>query len=338
MKKPNGTDSRDHTGDLLLPYLEDRLSNEDRAMVQRRLNTCQEYSDELQSLEQLMAKLKANKDIFCPKPSKLFDFVETGEDPEGKLARHIERCPLCQEDVALYRARCESTVLPEKVRSLYRRRFPQRSRKRPQTGETLFTALTEWWSSFFRVPAFAMATLATAVLVAVVIYPRGDIGPFIGLSSVAWKQPVQEFVPKSWQAPVKRPRVAVVLVFRGFKKPWPQVKIDSLYKILNPPEQECEQFEFLSPANIQAALKGKIETRDESQIQSQIARTIDAETVILIEVISREPGLQIDGRAVDAGTGKTVDRKQSEAVSEPQLSSKLQEVLSAILGSRLSIR
>ncbi len=55
MKKPNGTDSIDHPEDLLLPFLEDRLSNEDRAMVQEHVNSCKECSHELQMLEDIYA-------------------------------------------------------------------------------------------------------------------------------------------------------------------------------------------------------------------------------------------------------------------------------------------
>lgn len=339
MKKPNGTDSIGHPGDLLLPYLEDRLSGKDRAMIQEHINTCKECSHEIQMLERLMAKLKANKDVFCPEPHLLFDFAETGEDPEGKLARHVVRCPLCQENVAAYRAGCEVAVLPEKVQAAYKERFSQfSSRQSDVPRRSLFADLTDWLAALFKVPAFVLATAAAAILVVVLIYPRGEIEPYIGLSSVTWKQTEDDFAPKSLQVPEKKPRVAVVLLFKGFKEQLPQEKIDSLYKDLNPPEEAFERFDFLMPANVQAALKGKTDARDEAQAQSQIVGQVDADTAMIIEVISKKSAFEIDGRAIDAKSGKTIDRQSREHVSEAQLASELPKVLAALLGSRLSIR
>jgi len=331
--KPTGTDSKNHPGDLLLPYLEDRLSSEDRAMVQEHLNSCKECSDELQTLEQLVASLKASKEVFCPEPHALFEFAETGEDPEGKLAGHIDRCPVCREDVAAYRAGCEVAVLPERVHSTYRDRFPHLSPKRPDaTHENPFAILTEWLSSLFKAPAFAMATAAAAILVVALIYPRGEIEPYIGLSSVTWKQADDDFASKSLFPGPQKPRVAVLIFFKGFKKPWNQAGIDALYEALAPVVEAQERTEVLSPAQVQATLKGKNQVFGAKEIANSLGKDLNVSAAIIFEIISDSSGLaRVDSQAIDTASGGTMRGKWLEAVPENQLPVKLGEAFSALL-------
>jgi hypothetical protein len=303
-------------------------------MAQEHVNLCEECSREIQALDQLVAGLKANKDVFCPAPHALFDFVETGADPEGKLARHIDRCSLCQEDVAAYRAGCEGGALPEKVHAAYRGRFPQSTpRQLDVAPKNPFSVLSDWLSSLFRAPAFALATAAAAILVVVLIYPRGEIEPLIGLSSVAWKQAEDDFGSKSLLTPAKRFRVAVILLFKGFKEQWPQEKVDSLYEALHPPEEAFERFEFLNPADVRAALKGKMVARDAGGSTAEIAGKVGADIVVFLDVISKRDGFRVEGLAVHAETGKTIDTRAGEEIAEPQLPLNLREVLATLLGS-----
>jgi len=335
VKKPNGTDSMNHSQDQLLPFLEDRLSSEDRAMVQEHINSCKECSHEVQMLGDLMGKLKANKDVFCPEPHRLFDFTETGEDPEGKLARHIEQCPLCQENVAAYRAGCEVRVLPEKVHAAYRNRFSQAApRQLDVSRRSLFADLTDWLSSFFKLPAFALATAAAAILVVVLIYPRGEIEPYLGLSSVTWKQADDDFAPKSIYAEPKKPRVAVLIYFKGFKKPWDQAKIDALYEALAPVVEAQESITILSPAEIQAALKEKGHLSSLEELFEFLGKDLNVSSAVILEVLSGSDGFRIDGRVIDAASGETIHRQSPESLPEDQLPSKLGETFTELLKAK----
>lgn len=332
VEKRHGPDSIGHPGNLLLPFLEDRLSSEDRAMVQEHINACKECSHELQMLGEFMAKLKAKKDIFCPEPEQLFEFVQTGHDPEGKLARHIEHCPLCKEDVAAYRAGCDLAAMPEKVHAAYRERFSKLARKDADVAhKSLVERLNEWLSSLFKVPAFALATAVAAILVVVLIYPRGEIEPYIGLSSITWGQTDDEMVSKSSPFEAQRQKVAFLLVFKDFRQRLPQEKIDKLYEALEPTPEMHKRFDFVTPGQLKDAIgKEGIKSDDTEAVMERLRKDLDVSRIVFVDVISSKDRYLIQGKLADVTGGKIVQTETEEAVQN-QLESKLRESVSALL-------
>jgi len=335
VEKEHGPDSIEHPGNLLLPFLENQLMAEDRAMVQDHLKSCAECSSEFQMLDELLAKLKANKDIFCPEPHRLFDFAETGEDPEGRLARHLEHCPMCSRDVEAYRTGCQVDVLPEKVHAAYRDRFSHISTKsRDSTGDSLFAGLAEWLSSLLKAPTFALATAAAAILVVVLIYPREEIEPYIGLSSVAWKSVDDEFAPKSLIVEPRKPCVALLLSFKGFKERLDQRRVDALYQCLSPVVEAQEHTEVISPAEIQVILREKSHASDAKETFEYLGKNLNVSSVVILQIVSASDGFGIDGRTVEATTGETMRRKTLDAVPESQLPARLGETLGSLLETK----
>ncbi|MCX5873804.1 MAG: zf-HC2 domain-containing protein [Deltaproteobacteria bacterium] len=272
MKPPDKIDLDDHPKDMLLAYLEGTLSGERSATVEAHINTCHECALDLDSLGKLAGLLKTEKEIFCPEPWDLLEFIETGQDPQGRLAKHIERCPLCCAEVVDYRETAIQKTLPSEIKAELKKAFPKSAQSRSSNEKKVLVRALDWlnsifrfptldWlNSIFRFPTIAIGTAVAAILAVILLYPHGTVPTFIGVSSENWKEIVPQATPKSlfsgvparkeiakpaprvghgaskpmlFEAP--KPRLAPVIIFHGFEKPLPQSTIDSLYEGLKIP-------------------------------------------------------------------------------------------------------
>ncbi|AFM23322.1 hypothetical protein [Desulfomonile tiedjei] len=84
---------------LLLQYIEGSLPQEEGQKVTELLRTNEQARKELDGLKVIMHTLRTDKDLFCPEPSEIADFVATGNDPAGKISDHLKECLSCREDV-----------------------------------------------------------------------------------------------------------------------------------------------------------------------------------------------------------------------------------------------
>lgn len=279
MKPPDKTESDDHPKDMLLAYLEGTLSGERKTIVEAHINTCNQCAGELNSLGNLLGILKTEKEVFCPEPWELYEFIENGNDPEGRLAGHLEKCHLCCAEVAHYRETAIQKTLPTQIKAELKKVFPQSAKSNDATGKTFFVQALNWLNSIFRFPTLAIGTAVAAILAVMLLYPHGTVPTFIGVSSENWQEAIPQATPKSLfsevparkqmakPAPlvghefakpmffeVPKPKICSVIIFHGFEKPLHQSTVDSLYEGLKPTAELEQKFQFSTPGQLKQFL------------------------------------------------------------------------------------
>ena len=91
-----------HLDDLMVPYIEGRLSLDDQALVEKHLMSCSECLSEAEDLHSIVVALEKNKGAFCPQPQELYDFAVSDHEPEGRLAEHLKECGSCRAELESY--------------------------------------------------------------------------------------------------------------------------------------------------------------------------------------------------------------------------------------------
>ena len=322
VKNPDNTPNGVHPRGLLLQYLEDLLPREERDALKQHVHGCSECSSELGELESMITRLRNNKTVFCPESWELHEWLQTGNDPEGRIQSHAEKCPHCAEELADFRKFSERVEVPDRVQAAFRQRFGKPFRIEPEPLRTgKLVVLSEWLASRFRHPVLAAGALAAAILVGVLIYPQGGIEPMYGLSSVTWEQ-TEGRVPKGALLDETKPRAAILLIFRGFKRPVPQEKIDELYEWLIPTRQTEDKFEFISPAEVKASLsKSTVPPNDRNALLGLLARDLDVSRALILTIKARDGKFEIEGELVDPASGRTIRKQIGKFSSEAELMS-----------------
>jgi len=337
MKATDPANTSKHPREALLPYLEDMLSQEDRSIVEAHLQDCPQCSNELQEIKEATDFLRTHKEVFCPEPWELYEYCQTGHDPDGRLVRHVEECPSCREAIASCAGCTEDTEMPRSMRDAVERHFGQkRLRVAWRLAESWFAGLFNYLSYVFRMPVLALGTVAAAVLLVVVFYPWGESVPIMRLSSVKWDQPGQPLIGKSLRlmAPLtepevaskKRPRVAVILFLKGFDKPMPQEKVDALYSALAPTASVQKRYEVLTPASIRQALgEANLKSRDVVQLAGKLNEDLDVDQLIILTVAKSGDEFEISGEARTARNSEIVSENVEREVHGVELAPKLRE-------------
>ncbi len=344
---------REHFKDLLPVYLEGELAATDREAVESHLEKCLECFEELSALKQVVNVLKTDKSVFCPEPWELYEFIENGESPGGKIAQHLEQCPLCSTEVAEYRQTAIQKTLPEEIENELKKVFP----KPPQSGITTeiknFGWTKDWLSSIFRMPVLALGTAIAAILAVILLYPYGSIPTFIGVSSENWEEAIPQVNAKSLfpetstrkeiaePAPlighgaskpmlfeVAKPRVAPVIVFHGFDKPLPQSTVDSLYEQLRPSADLEKRFQFSTPAQLKQFLD-KVKERhfSPSEALSAFYKEAKLNFALLENVKAEKYKFGLKSQLIDTHNGKILAESIESGLSGTELASKVSDSL-----------
>lgn len=349
MNHSDKTELDDHPQDMLLAYLEGALSGEKTAMLETHINICDQCSAELNSVGTLLEILKTERDIFCPEPWELYEFIESGNDPEGRLAEHLEKCPLCRSDVADYGEAAMQKSLPSAIKNELKKVFPKPARRGISKASNGFTWAKDWLSSIFKIPALALGTALAAILSVILLYPHGTVPTFIGVSSDNWEETSLQATPKSLflEAPERKeianpllsvdggaskpilfeapkPRLAPVIIFHGFDKPLSQSTIDSLYEGLSPTAELKKRFEFSAPAQLKEFLD-KIADRKLTygQALAEFYKR-NSITYALITNIKNEKGVfGFKSQVVNTHNGKILAELSHEGLSGSELATRV---------------
>jgi hypothetical protein len=178
------------------------------------------------------------------------------------------------------------------------------------------------------------AAIAAALLV-VVLYPTSSPEPVLALSSIAWQHPENDLVPKTQGSEWSQDRLAFVIRVTGFDQQWSQAKIDALYRGLEPAGDIRGRYEIVSPLEVKQTLweSGRSPERL-SDMPALLASKLDLTGILILTVRSKGVGLEIEGRLVDAKTGKTVGRTVQDVSRGPDLSQQIRWVAYSILARR----
>jgi anti-sigma factor RsiW len=357
VKTINENDLKNHPQDMLLGYLEGTLSLEDHDMVVEHLGKCEECAWEMYSLGKLAEILKSEKHVFCPEPWEWYEFIENGYNPGGRLSSHLEICPLCSAEVANYNHAATQKILPTVIKEALKEAYPETPFSKHPEAQDRFARIPNWLSHMFRFPTLAFGAALAAIIVVVMLYPRGNVPIFLGVSSEDWEEsrpvaksalpksvPAQKeskavgensqfrkYTPQSRVAEQPKPKIAAVVLFHGFDKPLPQSTIDSLYGALRPTSEWEKRFEFSTPLQFKNFLDNAtnqnltpIEALNKFYKQSSVTFGI----VVNIEAQSDKFGLKT--RIIDARSGETLAESSRNGVSGTALASAVRESLSLL--------
>jgi hypothetical protein len=326
VKTTDPPNTLEHPDELLLPYLEDMLSPEQKLDLERHLKGCERCSSELHELDRITAALRKNKLVFCPDSTEIIQFSESGHDPDGRVSRHLKACPTCLAFAEASRPETSSeTMSPELWERLQKRLGTRGTTRVPELKETS-PGFAERFRNWFRVPAFAAGAVAAAILLVVVLYPRDFTIPNMGLSSVTW-----EGAPKPKAI---RDRAAFLVTFKGLAQPLSQKRIDEIYQGLKPDMGLSERFEVISPSELRAAAKSGEVLLDPKQLKETVESLNKKLNVSRVAMITLEPSngkYSVKVELWDAATGSSLNQKTESAIPENLLPEKIREIVFNIM-------
>jgi len=311
----------------LVRYVKGDLAREEAEVIERHLRACPICPRELEEVKQMTTLLNEYEESFCPEIQEIFDFVNHGLDPEGIISRHLERCARCSESAEACKFLPQEVKMPENLWNRIEQQLPQRPAVQPShEPEGWFSQLFGWLPSLPRLPVMAMATAAAVgVLIMVhptILYPEPTM---IGLSSVTWGDARDEMVFKSGRAAADRERLAHIVTFKGFKEPWPQKRIDQLYRALKPSNEMRSRLDFVTPAQVEAALKGKREYGKTSDMLADLRAKLAVTKLVVSTVSSDGAKLSVTSELVETKTGKILNRSVKTETPDAELPSRLRE-------------
>jgi hypothetical protein len=213
-------------------------------------------------------------------------------------------------------------------------------------------------ASWARVPVLALGTAAVVALV-MLLLPRGEQEASIAFSTVNWEAtslqttPHQEprlmGVPKrmlaepanpgtvsgSPSADSIRPRLAIVLLFKGLPEPLPPNLIDSLYRAVEPTSDLAQHYEFVSPSDVTKALRTAGESKATARRLSDTLRNDLGVSVLLTLTVAPIDGkLTLEGLERNTATGEVLRQIKIDHLTEGQLESRLKPAVLALLSAR----
>jgi hypothetical protein len=337
MKDVNGCESSLHPEIGLLAYAEGDMTTSEKLDVEKHLRTCTKCAGELDLIKQIVEALKTEKTIFCPEPWELQEFVDSGKDIEGRISAHIAECGFCGNDIAEMRGCCESESIPESLRKTFRTHcgthYPE-SFSSSFLGRLSLVLRHLWESS--RIPAMALGTAAAAVLLFVMFYPAQMDKDMVGLSSVNWTAPSGQLIPKMginlMGAVKKKPRIAVIIVFKGFRKPFAQSNVDSIYLALQPSQDVAKLFEIVNPSEVKKILDSTPRDKsDISEIVASLRKDLSISRLVVATVVKDGNGFKLASELIDADENKTLARSTEISVTGTELVNSVKAAVYGIL-------
>ena len=171
-KCPQGWDEKQ-----LFAFVEGDMDDSAREALEAHLKSCEICASEAESLRKMGFLLKRHSDVFHPDEERLYRYVTASEDPDGGIARHLEACGNCREDVQLLKEMIEErSAAPIKIPAMPHRLSRRIEQLHPAVApvgivERLRLAAAGLISAPFRMPRLALGTAAALVVLAIISIP-----------------------------------------------------------------------------------------------------------------------------------------------------------------------
>ena len=272
-------------------------------------------------LTQLVAGLQFYRMKFAAQP----DAVQQIDQAISQLERARG---FGEDDLAAEAFEASFSRAAEKAKSARPREAAEASERR-----SFFEAVQEWLSPLFNVPVAALATVAAAVLVLVIVFPRGEVmGPVMGLSSEQWEKPGMVLMapkivtPKEPVDEAAKPKLAIIVTYKDFKQPPAQDMIDSSYKALRPTFAMRKQFDVVTPLVIkEAAERGFIDPKNMTKTLESLGQNLGVSKALVVTVSPKKDLFDVESELKDLATGQVRKNPPVSAVKQADLSKALQE-------------
>jgi anti-sigma factor RsiW len=225
-------EKRDQT--QLLAYIEGHMDDIAHEELETHLKNCDICASELESVRKMDILLKHYSDVFHPDEQQLYQYVTGDEDPDGKIAMHLEGCENCREDVALLKEMIDArsgvpTEIPAMPQSLLRK-IGQVFPAAPPRGilERLYSTAAELISAPLRIPSLALGTAAAVIVLVIISVP---------LWQSYHKAPRPDSSLAIQEAPAQKPNEAVSHEVDGSRQDLDKEKrIETLKKFRDEPD------------------------------------------------------------------------------------------------------
>ena len=317
-----------HPDKLLLPYLENILSLDEKLMVEEHLQSCPECSQAAERLRLTIELLARTREAFCPELWELYAFVHYHQDDRGSIAAHVNECPSCRETCDQWRHGVLSNDMPQELHQRLKERL-QGKLIRPPESQGLLTGLSERLSRLLRVPSIAGAAVAVAALVLIWFWPHEIPQEIMAPSTVTWEGVSR---PKAFQS--DRKRIAIIICLKGFPSSLSQREMDSLYRAVAPDMTMLEQFDFVTPAAITDAVQRLAPPpRDTGDVLTILRGQLGVSQAIVMTVQPAAEGFKIDSRMIDLASNQTMGSQIGNVHKKSDLEPKIRSIVQSFLSS-----
>lgn len=310
---------------LLLSYLEGRLSPREQAELERHLTGCPRCSTELRELSEIVGALRDNREAFCPEPWQVYELVHYGTDPEGRIAGHLDQCPACRALADQLQSEAADRMPSTVARELLDRTRPERSGR--AIAESRWQSVEIRVFKKFRIPALAAGLAAAVIVAAVLMLPSSTPEYAVVLGTGSW-----ETVPKPKEG-LARPRVATVIVFKGFDRQPSQSHVDKLYDAVAPTMSVYERYHVIPPDVFRARWKKEpLSSPDSPSLVRWLHEKLNASKAVIVTIYpdGKEVSLEVD--LLDTTTETVLQHEVARNVPQDLLKETVRRlVLSALL-------
>jgi hypothetical protein len=209
--------------------------------------------------------------------------------------------------------------------------------RKESLSERIGTAIRSMASALSSVSGPALATAAVAMLLAVILIPRGPEGPRLALSPVQWQEPALTLMtPKALlKSPLPpKPKLFILLYFEGFELPPDQKTVNRYYRAMRPPEKLLDHFDVVSPSALDTAVKrGEVNAGKRPKLLSGLHDALGISDVLAVTVVPVRGRFRIEGERINLTSGKTVRRAMDRQYTESELVSALGKAVPYFLQS-----
>ncbi len=316
---------------MVVSYLDGSLTPDERAEFEKHLAEDSELSSDMGVLTEITSALKTCKEeVFCPELWELHEYARTGNDPGRRIGEHLESCDECREAVAEFHAGPSlEKPMPANIRDTFK---ADSAVPVPPYGPVrdMIAAMRERLAALFSVPMMALGTVAAAVLLVVILYPSGELGPTLALSPVAWEKtgPDLAWMGRPGPAPQDRPKLAVLMFLAGFDQPVPRERIDAFYEALKPDADQAKRFDAISPGRVKDLIeRTKPQPAGLKEVLALVDKDLKAAMALVLEVRRKKADeYSVECRLLAVPSGETL-RSASRTVNS---GSALPEALKAV--------
>lgn len=340
------TGNKHQQSDLILDYIEGRLDPTRAGDLESHIEQCDSCQKQAQELRRIIGTLREEKSVYCPDVWEIYEFHETGLDPDGRIKGHIDACEMCSEELDNLKAPRAEQPLPNVVEERFKANYAKEQRPRVWNAGFI-NSLSNRLRDFMGSPGLALGTVAAVALLLLVLIPRDGDKLMVPVTSVKWNQGGPEAAWSSKglrrgsdlngtnvQQQTEQTKVAFIILLErgeGYEQSW----IDSLYTDIRPKGPLNSSFEFITPASFgQEVSKAGERIWNIREYLDELAKNEDIPLALLINLKPGSGSVNVKVDLRDTRTGKTIVESSITDTPKAKLSKRIMNATSKLLENR----